>query len=270
VRRRRAAAVAGGVAVLAVIGLVAGALAPGGGDRGPAAASPSAAGARAAAADAPGAVVQGLLRVPRPTALAAERDATRWAAVRRASAVRATPGARGRVVGRMNARTAEGTTNIVVALARRSVRGALWVRVRVPNATGWVPRGALGGYGVVDTRLVVDRRRLTATLLRAGRPVFRTRVGIGRPGAPTPAGSFYVRDRLTRYASPTYGPVAFGTSATSPTLTDWPAGGFVGIHGTDRPDLIPGRVSHGCIRMRNAAILRLARLMPVGTPVTVR
>jgi lipoprotein-anchoring transpeptidase ErfK/SrfK len=123
---------------------------------------------------------------------------------------------------------------------------------------------------VVDTRLIVDRRRLTATLLRAGRTVFRARVGIGRPGAPTPAGTFYVRDRLTRYASPTYGPIAFGTSATSPTLTDWPAGGFVGIHGTDRPDLLPGRVSHGCIRLRNADILRLARLMPVGTPVTVR
>jgi lipoprotein-anchoring transpeptidase ErfK/SrfK len=198
------------------------------------------------------------------------RDSTRWAAVRRAAPVRARPGAGARVVGRMDARTAEGTTNIVVALGRAVRHGALWVRVRAPHATGWVPRTTLGGYGVVDTRLIVDRRRLTATLLRAGRPVFHARVGIGRPGAPTPAGTFYARDRLTRYASPTYGPIAFGTSATSPTLTDWPAGGFVGIHGTDRPDLVPGRVSHGCIRLRNADILRLARLMPVGTPVTVR
>ena len=29
-------------------------------------------------------------------------------------------------------------------------------------------------------------------------------------------------------------------------------------------------LSHGCIRMRNAAILALARLMPVGTPLTIR
>jgi lipoprotein-anchoring transpeptidase ErfK/SrfK len=64
--------------------------------------------------------------------------------------------------------------------------------------------------------------------------------------------------------------VAFGTSARSPTLTDWPAGGFVGIHGTDRPDLLPGRVSHGCVRMRNDDILRLADLLPVGTPLTIR
>jgi lipoprotein-anchoring transpeptidase ErfK/SrfK len=101
--------------------------------------------------------------------------------------------------------------------------------------------------------------------------VFHSRVAVGRRGAPTPAGRFYVRDRLSRYArTPAYGPIAFGTSATSPTLTDWPAGGFVGIHGTDRPDLVPGRVSHGCIRLRNRDILRLARLMPVGTPVRIR
>ena len=144
------------------------------------------------------------------------------------------------------------------------------MRPPLPHAPRLGPADPLGGYGVVDTRLIVDRRRLTATLLARARRCSARRVGIGRRGAPTPAGTFYVRDRLTRYASPTYGPIAFGTSATSPTLTDWPAGGFVGIHGTDRPDLLPGRVSHGCIRLRNADILRLARLMPVGTPVTVR
>jgi len=53
-------------------------------------------------------------------------------------------------------------------------------------------------------------------------------------------------------------------------LTDWPGGGFIGIHGTDAPQLLPGRVSHGCIRLRNEDILRLRKLMPVGTPVTIR
>ena len=100
--------------------------------------------------------------------------------------------------------------------------------------------------------------------------MFRADVGVGVPRWPTPRGRFYVRNRLTRYESPTYGPLAFGTSARSPTVTDWPAGGFVGIHGTNRPDLLPGRVSHGCIRMRNDDILELARRMPVGTPLTIR
>lgn len=44
----------------------------------------------------------------------------------------------------------------------------------------------------------------------------------------------------------------------------------MGIHGTDRPALVPGRISHGCIRLRNQDVLRLARMMPLGTPVTVR
>ena len=53
-------------------------------------------------------------------------------------------------------------------------------------------------------------------------------------------------------------------------LTDWPAGGFVGVHGTSLPQLLPGRVSHGCVRMPNASIVKLAKLMPVGTPLTIR
>jgi lipoprotein-anchoring transpeptidase ErfK/SrfK len=65
-----------------------------------------------------------------------------------------------------------------------------------------------------------------------------------------------------------YGPWAFGTSAYS-VLSDWPGGGVVGIHGTDQPELIPGRPSHGCIRVPNRDIHRLARLMPIGTPVRI-
>ena len=165
---------------------------------------------------------------------------------------------RARAVARLSPHTPEGTTNLVLVLGRaHDARGRLWIRARLPSRrarTGWLARAALGGYEVVHTRLIVNRARLTLTLLRNGRAVFRAPVGIGRAATPTPAGGFYVRDRLTRYASPFYGPVAFGTSAQSATLTDWPAGGYVGIHGTDQPDLVPGRVSHGCIRLRNADI----------------
>src|SRR3954453_20340192 len=107
-------------------------------------------------------------------------------------------------------------------------------------------------------------------IYRDGKKITSAPVGTGQPQSPTPPGEFYIRDKLTDYASPFYGPVAFGTSARSTVLTDWPDGGYVGIHGTDAPGLIPGRVSHGCIRLRDGDILRLARLMPVGTPLTVR
>jgi lipoprotein-anchoring transpeptidase ErfK/SrfK len=141
----------------------------------------------------------------------------------------------------------------------------------LPNGTtGWVLRDVLGAFHYVRTQLVVDAHAMTASLYRDGRVAFRTTVGVGRPRWPTPRGEFYVRDLVTRFDDPFYGPAAFGTSARSEVLTDWPGGGYIGIHGTDRPNLLPGRVSHGCIRMRNDAILELVKLMPVGTPLTIR
>jgi lipoprotein-anchoring transpeptidase ErfK/SrfK len=154
------------------------------------------------------------------------------------------------------------------------VDGQEWVLVRLAtradNSTGWVPLDALDRFRLVTTRLVVDRGSFVARLYRNGHLIFRAQIGVGRAGTPTPAGDFYVREELRNFDDPFYGPVAFGTSARSPTLTDWPGGAFIGIHGTNDPQLLPGRVSHGCIRMRNADILRLAKLMPLGTPVTIR
>jgi hypothetical protein len=213
--------------------------------------------------------------VPRPRPLAAHEAGSLFAPLRRATLARATPDAQALVVARLERHTPEGTENIVLVLERaEDAAGRLWVRVRLPvlpgNTTGWVRRSALRGYGTVQTHLVVDRKRLTATLYRGGRPLFRAPVGVGSVRWPTPAGDFYIRNKLTRYESAFYGPLAFGTSARSAVLTDWPAGGFIGIHGTNEPGLLPGRVSHGCIRMRNTDIRRLGRLMPVGTPLTIR
>jgi hypothetical protein len=215
------------------------------------------------------------LQVPRPVLLSHSAGTSYWASVRRDALARAAPSPRALVVTPLTTTTPEGTTNIVLVLGRSSdSAGRLWVHVRLPvlpnGRTGWVRREALGVYGVVHTRLVVDLEGLTATLLRGKRPVLRMPVGVGEPQWPTPTGEFYIRNVLTRFSSPFYGPVAFGTSARSSVLTDWPGGGFIGIHGTDLPQLLPGRVSHGCIRLRNEDILRLRKLMPVGTPVTIR
>jgi lipoprotein-anchoring transpeptidase ErfK/SrfK len=212
------------------------------------------------------------VRTPRP--LADTRARHVWATVLRGVPVRQVPDAGAKVVGRLETRTPEGTTGIVLVLGSRANRDGrtAWVRVRFPNlgrTVGWVPRAALGTYGEVDTTLVVDTQRFRATLLRGSRAVFSAPIGIGTPASPTPKGRFYVKNRLDSLGGPVYGPVAFGTSARSTVLTDWPGGGFVGIHGTDRPELLPGRVSHGCIRMRNPDIVRLSGLMPVGTPVII-
>lgn len=209
---------------------------------------------------------------PRP--LRVPPGVARWAPVLRPTVTRALPRPHAPVVAEISTRTPEETTNVLLVIgARRDATRELWVHVRLPvlpnDTTGWVRRSALGGYRFVHTHLVVDLRSLEAILYRGRKAVFHAPVGVGAEGTPTPVGRFYIRDRLTRYASPFYGPIAFGTSARSSVLTDWPAGGYVGIHGTNEPQLIPGRISHGCIRLRNADIRRLAALMPIGTPVTV-
>ena len=214
------------------------------------------------------------LQVGKPQRLAGERHVSLWTTVRRPVTARSAPDAAAAAVTRLERMTPEGTANPLLVLGRaRDAAGRVWVRARLavlPNGTtGWVPRKAISGYRSVRTRLVVDLEALRATLLRNGQPVLRAPVGVGLPQWPTPRGRFYIRNRLVRYRSPFYGPLAFGTSARSAVLTDWPGGGFVGIHGTNRPELIPGRVSHGCIRMRNDDIERLGRLLPVGTPIII-
>jgi lipoprotein-anchoring transpeptidase ErfK/SrfK len=212
--------------------------------------------------------------VPTPRPLRTRAADSLWAPVTRPVVARTAPNADARPIARLGLETPEGTSNLVLLVARTEIAGRRWLRVRLPilpnNTTGWVPRSALGGLVPVDTRLLVDLERLRAQLFRHGRRIFDAPVGVGAAEAPTPRGEFYIRNKLTRFSSSFYGPVAFGTSARSAILTDWPDGGYIGIHGTNEPQLIPGRVSHGCIRMRNDDILRLARLMPVGTPLIIR
>jgi hypothetical protein len=203
-----------------------------------------------------------------------DRKVARWAQVLKRAPVRSQPRASARTVTKLDTMTTDGTHNIVLVLDQLDVNPTqTWYRVRLPilpnNSTGWVQAGAVGALFKVNTHLYVDRAHFKATLKRNGKVVFTSVVGVGRSIWPTPSGEFYIRDKLTSFNDPFYGPIAFGTSARSATLTDWPGGGFVGVHGTNEPGILPGRVSHGCIRMPNASILKLARLMPVGTPLTI-
>jgi len=96
-------------------------------------------------------------------------------------------------------------------------------------------------------------------------------VAVGAPNSPSPSGTFTI---VNRVANPTYyhpGTV-IAPGPQNPIGTRWIGlnqKGY-GIHGTDQPSSIGYAKSHGCIRLRNADILRLARLMPVGTPLTIR
>jgi hypothetical protein len=207
--------------------------------------------------------------------LSDELRLSRYAGAVARATVRKRPSLRAPRVDRLHFLTEDGPFEVYPVLSSRvDDADRTWLHIRLPGRpngrTGWVQRGALGPLKAVRTLLRVNRTTLRATLLRDGRRIWSSRIGVGTASTPTPAGSFWIRNRLRVPAStPAYGPYAFGTGAYS-VLSDWPGGGVIGIHGTDAPGLIPGRPSHGCVRVPNAAITRLWRLLPVGTPVTIR
>jgi lipoprotein-anchoring transpeptidase ErfK/SrfK len=45
--------------------------------------------------------------------------------------------------------------------------------------------------------------------------------------------------------------------------------GEIGLHGTNEPWAVGTDVSHGCIRVYNSVITRLAHELPLGTPVRI-
>ena len=187
--------------------------------------------------------------------------------------IRSGPGKRHRVIGKLRFYTEDrAPENYLVLRSTIGPKRRPWLQIRIPQrpngSKGWVPAAALQ-LKTRRTLFEVDKSRRQAWLYKDGKKVWRSPVGIGAPGTPTPAGRFWIRERLRNLGgSPVYGPWAFGTAAYS-TLSDWPGGGVVGIHGTNQPGLLPGRVSHGCIRVPNWNIVTLKRLMPVGTPVWI-
>ena len=207
--------------------------------------------------------------------LSDELRLTRWANATQRATVFSRPTTKARKVGNLRLLTEDGFAEVYLLLSRWTDRGGTdWVRVRLParpnGQKGWVRREALGDFNRVTTRIVVDKKNLRATLYDSGKKVFSARVGVGAPSTPTPSGQFYIREKFRVSPGGTiYGTHAIGTSAYAPTLSDWPGGGVVGLHGTNQPQLIPGRPSHGCVRLRNADVARFYKLAPRGTPIRI-
>jgi L,D-transpeptidase catalytic domain len=199
---------------------------------------------------------------------------SRWAYPNSEAPVHAHPAGESRVIGHLRFLTVDDQAELYLALvSARTSSGQTWIKIELParpnGQTGWVPRSALESLHTVNGYLLVDRSTLRATLFRDGHSIFSAPIGVGKPSTITPPGNFYVMEKLVTLNDPAYGPLALGTSAYAPTLSEWPGGGIVGIHGTDEPQLIPGRPSHGCVRMRNVDITRLWSLISVGTPIEI-
>jgi lipoprotein-anchoring transpeptidase ErfK/SrfK len=149
-----------------------------------------------------------------------------------------------------------------------------WLRTYLPmrpnEASGWIESKDVK---LLETtyRLLVDLSNNRLTVLHRDSTVMREPVAVGTGGTPTPTGSFYITMLVRPTNQAAYGPYAFGLSAYSEVLFSFAGGdGQVGIHGTADTASIGQSVSHGCIRVHNDAITRMANLLPLGTPVEIR
>ena len=156
-------------------------------------------------------------------------------------------------------------------------RPPLWLKVLLPvrpnGSTGWIKATDVR-LTEHDYRIVVRLRAHRLTVSRGPTVLVDAPIGVGRSQTPTPGGLYYTKE-LLRPPTPNtvYGPYAYGLSGFSNTLESFDGGEPVlGIHGTNDPSGLGQDVSHGCIRMPNADIIRLVEeiKLPLGVPVDVQ
>ena len=149
-----------------------------------------------------------------------------------------------------------------------------WLQVYLPTrpngSVGWIKSSQVTLVGNnYRVKVQLNSHRLTA--YKGRKVMLRTPIGVGRAVTPTPSGLYYITELLKQPDSTgLYGPWAFGLSAHSNVLFEFAgADGILGIHGTNTPQGLGTNVSHGCIRVSNRAITRLANVLPAGTPVEI-
>jgi lipoprotein-anchoring transpeptidase ErfK/SrfK len=149
-----------------------------------------------------------------------------------------------------------------------------WLHVLLPvppnGSEGWIPAGAVS-TSKTDYWIQVQTSAHRLRLYKGKKVVVDTPAAIGKSDTPTPGGRYYLTE-LLQAPNPNgaYGPYAYGLSGYSTTLTQFNGHDpIIGIHGTNEPKLLGTSVSHGCVRISNTMITRLAKMLPLGTPVQI-
>lgn len=198
---------------------------------------------------------------PPPTWIATLHAATPYSA---------TPGSPS--VGTLAATNPFGAPTVVAVLGSPDSSG--WLHVELPirpnGSTGWIPAaGAV--LGQTDYHVTVSIANRSVTVTRAGHVVLTTPAAVGAPNTATPPGNTYLWE-LIRPDDPNgaYGPYIFGLAWFSDAYTVFNGGNAqIGMHGQDEPWSIGQAVSHGCVRLPNDVITKLAGMLPLGTPVSI-
>jgi lipoprotein-anchoring transpeptidase ErfK/SrfK len=146
----------------------------------------------------------------------------------------------------------------------------VYLPVRPNGSTGWVRDRAVS-LALDPYRVQVSLGAHRVRVWKDSRLIDNEPAGVGRSVLPTPRGTYFIVV-LLKQPNPygVYGPYAFGLSAYSTVLQSFGGGpGEIGLHGTDYPAGLGTNVSHGCIRISNTGITKLAAVLPLGTPVRI-
>jgi len=158
-----------------------------------------------------------------------------------------------------------------------------WVQVLLPVR----PNGSTGWVKSTDVTVTPNAYHVnialgahTITVTNADKVIYTGPIAVGAtdpplPDAgkptPTPTGEYYLRILLQAPDPNTvYGPFAYGLSSYSDALDTFEGSDAeIGIHGNNDASVLGKNATHGCIRMDNAAITMLSKILPLGTPVDI-
>lgn len=149
-----------------------------------------------------------------------------------------------------------------------------WLHVLLPAP----PNGSQGWIATKDVTTAktnywvqVLQSAHRVKVYKGKRVLIDTPAGIGKADTPTPGGRYYLTE-LLQAPNPkgAYGPYAYGLNGYSTTLTQFQGQDpIIGIHGTNDPKTLGTSVSHGCVRISNTMITKMAKMLPLGTPVQI-
>ena len=205
----------------------------------------------------------GLVTVLTAAALSAPPGAVETVGPAHASGVIVHSAPGGRALVRLRARTPYGGRLRLWVRERRDG----WIKVPAedgPRGVGWVSEREVRPTGYRRFRIEIDRSAKRLSVVGAGSR-WSTKVVIGGEATPTPLGTFQVTDRIdgARFSG-VYGARVLVLSAYG----DDTRTSRVAIHGVP-PAAKSKAFSAGCVRVPRAALLRLFRAAPPGTPVHV-
>jgi lipoprotein-anchoring transpeptidase ErfK/SrfK len=170
-----------------------------------------------------------------------------------------------------------GENQLLVLASKHDKAGRTWLKVLLPvrpnGSAGWIPRDRTM-IGSTHWRVVVSTGQRKVRVYRDGHLARSFLAVVGAPGTPTPHGRYAIYEKIAqRDPNSVIGPWALHLTAFSDVLDNFGGGpGRVAIHGRNGEYLIAplgSAESHGCIRVADANVGFLARVLIAGTPVAI-